>query len=84
MKNYALVKNGIVENVVAWDGVSEYDPGPEYTLVETAEAAIGWTYDGNAFVPPAPPLSPPELTAAEKLAASGLTVDELKQLLGLS
>jgi hypothetical protein len=25
----------------------------------------------------------PELTAAEKLAASGLTVEELKQLLGL-
>lgn len=26
----------------------------------------------------------PELTPAEKLAASGLTVEELKQLLGLS
>ena len=30
----------------------------------------------------APP-PPPELTAEEKLAASGLTVDELKDLLGL-
>jgi hypothetical protein len=27
---------------------------------------------------------PPELTAAEKLANAGLTVDDLKQLLGFS
>ena len=30
------------------------------------------------------PEPPVELTPAEKLAASGLTVDELKELLGLS
>ena len=29
------------------------------------------------------PEPPPELTPAEKLAASGLTVEELKELLGL-
>ena len=29
------------------------------------------------------PESPPEPTAEEKLAAAGLTVDDLKQLLGL-
>ena len=29
------------------------------------------------------PLAPPEPTAEEKLAASGLTVDELKGLLGI-
>ena len=29
------------------------------------------------------PPEPPELTAEEKLARSGLTVDELKELLGL-
>lgn len=84
MKNYALVKNGKVENVISWDGVSEYDPGVEYTIIETKDAAIGWSYDGSKFSPPPPPPPPPELTAAEKLAASGLTVDELKQLLGLS
>ena len=34
----------------------------------------------NPYVPPAPPTP---LTAAEKLEAAGLTVDELKELLGL-
>lgn len=81
MKSYALVKNGVVENVVAWDGQTEYDPGPDYTLVETSEASIGCLYDGVSFT--SPPVPPPP-TAEEKLAASGLTVDELKQLLGLS
>lgn len=42
-----------------------------------------WCEEGNTpdpFVPPAPA---PERTAAEKLAAAGLTIDELKGLLGL-
>lgn len=47
-----------------------------------------WVADGNtpepapAPLPPLPPLSPlPPLTPVEKLAAAGLTVAELRQLL---
>ena len=44
---------------------------------------LEWLKEGNTPEPaPAPP-APVELTPAEKLAASGLTVEELKQLLGL-
>ena len=46
-------------------------------------AFLKWVAAGN-MPEPAPIVAPPvPLTPAEKLAASGLTVEELKQLLGL-
>jgi len=47
-------------------------------------AYLEWVAAGNTPEPAPEPEPVPELTPAEKLAASGLTVDELKQLLGLS
>ena len=46
-------------------------------------AYLAWLEEGN-MPEPAPIVEPPALlTPAEKLAASGLTVAELKELLGL-
>lgn len=45
---------------------------------------LEWLAAGNTPEPAPEPEPVPELTPAEKLAASGLTVDELKALLGLS
>jgi hypothetical protein len=46
-------------------------------------AYLTWVKAGNT-PEPAPIVAPPApLTPAEKLSASGLTVEELKQLLGL-
>ena len=42
-----------------------------------------WVEAGNTPEPAPKPEPIPEPTPAEKLAAAGLTVDELKQLLGL-
>ena len=47
------------------------------------QAYLAWLEAGNTPEPAPEPEPVPELTPAEKLAASGLTVDELKQLLGL-
>jgi hypothetical protein len=47
-------------------------------------AYLEWLAAGNTPEPAPEPEPVPELTPAEKLAASGLTVGELKQLLGLS
>jgi len=44
---------------------------------------LAWLEEGNTPEPALEPEPVPELTPAEKLAASGLTVDELKELLGL-
>jgi hypothetical protein len=46
-------------------------------------AYLEWVEAGNTPEPAPEPVAPVELTPAEKLAASGLTVDELKSLLGL-
>jgi hypothetical protein len=46
-------------------------------------AYLEWVEAGNTPEPAPEPVAPVELTPAEKLAASGLTVEELKSLLGL-
>ena len=48
------------------------------------QAYLEWVAQGGVPEPAPEPEPVPELTPAEKLAASGLTVDELKELLGLS
>jgi hypothetical protein len=47
-------------------------------------AYLEWVEAGNTPEPAPIPEPPAELTPAEKLAASGLTVAELKELLGLT
>jgi hypothetical protein len=45
-------------------------------------AYLEWVAAGNTPEPAPEPPTPSELTAVEKLAAAGLTVEELKSLLG--
>ncbi|EKS5466246.1 hypothetical protein QB691_000112 [Escherichia coli] len=55
MKEWAVVENGIVVNVVLWDGISEWHAGEDQEVIEVvgdSQAGIGWTYSGGEFVPP--------------------------------
>jgi hypothetical protein len=60
--NYALIENGIVVNVIVWDGdTSTWAPPAEFSaLAIPAEsiATIGWLCDGTNFTAPPPPTSP--------------------------
>ena len=47
------------------------------------QAYLRWLEEGNTPLPADDPEPAPEPTAAEKLANAGLTVEELKGLLGL-
>ena len=52
---YAMVDtaSGIVVNVIEWDGDEAQWRAPTgYTMVESAEAGPGFTYDGETFTPP--------------------------------
>ena len=44
---------------------------------------LEWISEGNTPLPPEPLPEPEPLTPEQKLEASGLTVEELKELLGL-
>jgi hypothetical protein len=63
---YAIVdSNNIVVNVIVWDGVTPYNPGPNMTLInipEGVDCAGGWIYDPvtQTFTDPNPPAPPAE------------------------
>jgi len=92
MANYAVVKNGVVENIIIWDGQTTFAVEGSELVEATSDTSIGGTYDG-AFHYVAPPV--PEPTAAEvarqakldsvksKLEALGLTTEEVQEAFGL-
>lgn len=45
---------------------------------------LSWLDEGNTPEPASEPPAPPVLTAEQKLEAAGLTVEELRTLLGLA
>ncbi|MDE1006993.1 MAG: hypothetical protein OSB38_15130 [Paraburkholderia fungorum] len=54
MQNYAVVSNGVVENVIVWDGESEYpDSAALISLASNPEVCPGYSYNGTTFSPPA-------------------------------
>ena len=56
MKVWTLIKNNVVENVVLWDGISEWSPPDGYTLIDITDMengpGPGWTYENDAFIAP--------------------------------
>jgi hypothetical protein len=76
-RNHSL---GAVDRIIRLsDGASiPFDPAnTDYV------AYLEWVEQGGTPEPAPIPEPPVDLTPAEKLAASGLTVEELKSLLGL-
>lgn len=75
----------VVENIVelpdGWTGKpGEWQKPPGTTVVRTAVAGPGWTYDGVAFTaPPAPPAPPPlpDHNAALKTKIDAAVADAL-------
>jgi hypothetical protein len=92
MANYAVVKNGVVENMVIWDGVTEFSVADSELIEATDNARIGGTYDGTFhFVEPPRPEPTAEEAAKQdrlasvksKLEAMGLTTEEVQDAFGI-
>ena len=88
MADYALVKNGVVENVIVWDGVKQTNLDGDLILADF-DAKVGGTYDGAFhFVdPPAYEPTAEEIQRAAdkasgnaKLKALGLTDAEIEAI----
>lgn len=64
MSTYAVIntKTGIVENIVSWDGESEWLPPDGTIAIPTDEGGIGWSYADGVFTePPVTPPTPEEI-----------------------
>lgn len=85
---YAIVRNGIVENLTEWDGNAETWHPPEGAKAEAfpeGAVSIGWTWNDGTPVDPNPPAAPkpqPALTHKQKVeTVLGITIPELKTLI---
>ena len=67
---YAMIRDGRVESVIEWDGVTEWTPGDDYDVIDCpASVGPGWTHDDDGFhAPPAPP--PPDPKALKNAAVT--------------
>jgi len=91
MANYAVVKNGAVENIIVWDGVRELSIPDSELILADEHTRIGGTYDGtfHFVVPPIPEPTAEQVAAAEakasaigKLQALGLNDAEIASITG--
>ena len=89
MANYAVVKSGVVENMVVWDGVTEFSVEGSELIEATETARIGGSWDGNVFtfVEPTPQeqvaAAENKASAKSKLAALGLSEEEISAAFGI-
>lgn len=57
MKNFAIINNGIVENIIVWDTSNAYDPiGQAIEIPEGTMVNIGFLYQDGQFIDPNPPI----------------------------
>ena len=73
---YAIINSGVVDNIVEWDGVSEYNVNGELIQAD-ANAKIGGSWDGNVFSFVEPEPEPDTRNYAEKRQAEYPSIDEL-------
>ena len=55
---HAIIENGVVVNVIEWDGQSEWSPPDGTQAVQSDAAQIGWPYRDGQFISPPPPPAP--------------------------
>ena len=86
---HVILKDNTVVNAIEYDSIQTGCPEGLEDVIALAsdEGQIGWIYDNGIFTDPNPPIAREplsELTPLQKLTFAGLTVDEIKELLGIA
>lgn len=75
MSNYALISNGVVVNIVVWDGSGDLFSDYQTVNLDEINAGIGWSYsDGEFSPPPAPEVSQEELVSQAEMNKQSLLI----------
>ncbi|ENJ2508540.1 tail fiber assembly protein [Escherichia coli] len=75
MSNYALISEGVVVNIVVWDGGGDLFPDYQTVNIDGISAGIGWSYSDDKFSPPPPPeVSHEELVAQAEMNKQSLLI----------
>lgn len=57
--SYAVIENGMVVNVIVWDGEAEFTVPDNQQLIDISDISehpeIGWAYSDGVFTAPLPP-----------------------------
>ena len=90
MNTYAIVKDGIVVNVIEYaEQPTTPPPGFEdgHTAIQANAVSIGWVYANGQFTDPNPPeqiqFDPPK-SLTEVILADPVELAKLKQALGIA
>ena len=90
MNKYAIVKNGIVVNVIEYDQQPSTPPAgfeDGHIAIQADNVSIGWTYANGQFTDPNPPevvQMPPMPTLTDMILADPAELAKLKQALGIT
>ena len=80
MKYIILDADGLITNVIEWDGESEWSPPEGCTAIESEDGSPGDSYIDGAVIPAPVPVPEPAVPTFEELVAQASTFEELKRL----
>ena len=67
--SYAVIENGMVVNVIAWDGEAEFTVPDNHQLINISDISdqpgIGWVYSDGVFTAPPTPERPHDELVAD-------------------
>jgi hypothetical protein len=66
MAQHMLIKDGVIVNVVEWDGVVPWSPPGSETVV-AGSGPIGWKWEDGRAIDPSPPAQATEPGKAKVL-----------------
>ena len=75
MARYAIIEDGVVTNLV--EASAKFAKSQDW--IACPEAGIGWWWDGEQFVPPAPEPIPPDQLLAQIVQATQTRLDAFAQ-----